>query len=167
MTDKVLSFNHLEISKVCALLADPARVAMLIALSDGVALPAGELAERASIHASTASIHLTKLVEAGWVKVEQHGRHRYYRLTSPEITKLLEQAMLLAPVGLVGTSPTEHEHGHVQQHEDIRLARTCYDHLAGKLGVAVTDALVRQGVLEVGEKEFVLTEYGKAFLQDR
>src|SRR5947209_10288647 len=116
MTDKVLSFNHLEISKVCALLADPARVAMLIALSGGVALPAGEQAERASIRASTTSIHLTKLMEAGWIQVEQHGRHRYYRLSSPEVIKLLEQAMLVAPQTTDATLEAEGEG--TQKHDE-------------------------------------------------
>src|SRR5579859_5156596 len=124
--------NEVDISKVGALLADPARAAMIIALCGELALPAGELAERAGISASTASIHLAKLVEAGWVVLEQHGRHHYYRLTSPQIQNLLEQAMALAPAKTsLQTGP---ERLHYQQ-ADLRLARTCYDHLAGKLGV--------------------------------
>src|SRR5207249_6073309 len=81
------------------------------------------------------------------------------------VTKLLEQAMLVAPRGTSRFFEAGREGP--QRHDEMRLARTCYDHLAGKLGVAVTDALVRQGVLEVGEKEFMLIEYGRGWMQDR
>src|SRR5947207_14934454 len=89
--------NEVDISKVGALLADPARAAIIVALCGEYALPASELAERAGISASTTSIHLTKLMEAGWVELARYGRHHYYRLSSPQITKLLEQAMSVVP----------------------------------------------------------------------
>jgi DNA-binding transcriptional ArsR family regulator len=157
--------DKFDISKVGALLADPARAAIIVALCGEHALPASELAECAGISASTTSIHLTKLMEAGWIELEQHGRHHYYRLSSPQITKLLEQAMSVVPARTAlkpESEPTHHQH----LRADLRLARTCYDHLAGKLGVALTDALVQQSVLEVADKDFILTRQGKVVLQD-
>ena len=159
------TLDEVDISKVGALLADPARAAMSVALCGEYALPASELAERAGISASTTSIHLAKLMEAGWVELEQHGRHHYYRLTSPQIAKLLEQAMSVVPARTALKPHSERTHQH-DQHGDLRPARTCYDHLAGKLGVALTDALVQQGVLEVADKDFILTGQGKVVLQD-
>ena len=157
--------DKFDISKVGALLADPARAAIIVALCGEHALPASELAECAGISASTTSIHLTKLMEAGWVELEQHGRHHYYRLSSPQITKLLEQAMSVVPARTALKPESERTH---PQHRrgDLRLARTCYDHLAGKLGVALTDALIQQGLLEAAGKDFILTSHSHAMLKD-
>jgi DNA-binding transcriptional ArsR family regulator len=166
------NLNEMNISKVGALLADPARTAIIVALCKEVPLPAGELAERAGISASTTSIHLARLVEAAWVEVEQHGRQHYYRLASPQVKTLLEQAMLVAPTSPLNpltplsSSPFETERGHYSRHDGLRLVRTCYDHLAGKLGVALTDALIKQDVLEVTNKDFKLTDDGKRKLQN-
>src|SRR2546421_6188357 len=157
--------NEVDISKVGALLADPARAAIIVALCGEYALPASELAERAGISASTTSIHLTKLMEAGWIELEQHGRHHYYHLSSPRIAKLLEQAMSVVPARTALKPEPERTH-HQHRRGDLRLARTCYDHLAGKLGVVLTDTLVQQGVLEVEDKDFNLTGQGKVVLQD-
>ncbi len=157
--------DKVDISKVGALLADPARAAIIVALCGEHALPASELAERARISASTTSIHLTKLMEAGWVELARYGRHHYYRLTSPQVAKLLEQAMSVAPARSALKPESEHTH-HQHQHGDLRLARTCYDHLAGKLGVALTDTLVQQGVLEAVDKDFILTGHSHAMLKD-
>ncbi|MFL5659184.1 MAG: ArsR/SmtB family transcription factor [Ktedonobacteraceae bacterium] len=158
-----LDINEVDISKVGALLADAARAAIIVALCRVHALPASELAARAGISVSTTSIHLAKLMEAGWVELEQYGRHHYYRLTSPQIAKLLEQAMSVAPIKSALKLKSERTH---HQHDDLRLARTCYDHLAGKLGVALTDALMQQDVLEVIDKDFTLTNHGEVMLQD-
>src|SRR6266702_1977958 len=157
--------DKFDISKVGALLADPARAAIIVALCEEHALPASELAERARISASTTSIHLTKLMEAGWVELARYGRHHYYRLTSPQVAKLLEQAMSVVPTRT--TLKPESERTHPQHGQgDVRLARTCYDHLAAKLGVALTDALIQQGVLEAAGKDFILTDQGKVVLWD-
>ena len=158
-----LDINEVDISKVGALLADAARAAIIVALCREQTLPASELAERAGISVSTTSIHLAKLMEAGWVELEQYGRHHYYRLTSPQIAKLLEQAMSVAPTKSALKLESERTH---HQHDDLRLARTCYDHLAGKLGVALTDALMQQDVLEVIDKDFTFTNHGEVMLQD-
>ena len=163
--------HEIDISRVGALLADPARAAMLMALCGNTALPATELAAHARISASTASIHLTKLIEAGWITVEQCGRHRYYRLASPQVTALLGQTMSVASLGSVSHNKPEHERSQKAQqpqqasHNELRQARTCYDHLAGELGVALTEALVRQHILNIEEKDYVLTEQGKTLLE--
>jgi DNA-binding transcriptional ArsR family regulator len=159
------TLDEINISKVGALLADPARAAIIIALCGEHTLSASELAERAGISASTTSIHLTKLMEAGWVELEQRGRHHYYRLSSSQIAKLLEQAMSVLPARAALGPASERTHLH-NLRSDLRSARTCYDHLAGKLGVALTDALVQQGALEVADKDFILTDHGKDVLQN-
>ena len=160
------ALNDTSISKVGALLADSARTAMLVALCRDSALPAGELADRAGISASTTSIHLTKLLEAGWITVEQYGRHRYYRLASPQVAALLAQTMSLASLCPTANQTPERERHSPAAHPKLRQARTCYDHLAGEVGVALTDALLQQNILEIAAKDFVLTEHGKVVLED-
>src|SRR5437660_12596375 len=104
-------------------------------------------------------------MEAGWIELEQHGRHHYYRLSSPQITKLLEQAMSVVPARTALKPESEPTH---PQHRrcDLRLARTCYDHQVGKLGVALTDTLVQHGVLEAVVNDFILTAHSHAMLKD-
>ncbi len=150
-----------DLSVVGALLADPARAAILAALLGGVAVPAGELAHVASVTPSTTSIHLAKLLDAGWVTVERRGRHRYYRLGSAEIATVLEQIAWIAP-----PIPVQSLRGR-QQTDALRLARSCYDHLAGQVGVALTDALVSRDALRVEGSDFALTPEGAAFLRAR
>ena len=120
-----------DIAALASLLADPARCKVLLALDDGRALPASVLADEAGISRPTASSHLGKLTDAGLLSVETHGRNRYYRLAGPEVGELLEQLGRLAPSRPVqslreGTRAAR-----------LRSARTCYDHFAGRLGVAV------------------------------
>lgn len=134
-----------DIAAAAALIADPARARILLALSDGRALPAGELARLGQIAPSTASAHLARLVGAGFLAVEHCRRHRYYRLANPALGRALEALALIAPripVRSLRESDTA---------TAICYARTCYDHLAGTVGVQVTDAYVRQGIL--GEME--------------
>ena len=150
-----------DISAVGALLADPARATILLALLGGAAVPAGELARQAGVSAATASAHLARLLAAGWVGVERQGRQRHYRLTSPDVARLLEQSACLAPPRSVRSLRGQ------QRLAALRLARSCYDHLAGQVGVALTEALVRQGALQVGEADFVLTPRGATFLRER
>jgi DNA-binding transcriptional ArsR family regulator len=129
-----------DIASVAALLGERARAEMCLALCGGRALPAGELARRAGISAQTASNHLAKLVRGGLVRVEQQGRWRYMRLAGPEVASAVEALALIAPAnGRPPDSPCD-EAADVA----MREARTCYRHLAGRLGVAVTDALVRE-----------------------
>ncbi len=134
-----------DIAAVASLLADPARCTVLLALDDGRALPASVLADEAGISRPTASSHLRKLTDAGLLVVETHGRHRYYRLAGPEVGALLEHLVRLAPSRPVrslreGTRAAR-----------LRSARTCYDHLAGRLGVQIMGSLLDREVLIGGD----------------
>lgn len=124
-----------DIARVAALIGDPARSAILQSLLGGLALPATELALRAGVSAQTASSHLQKLTESGLLAVERSGRHRYYRLGSPEVAHCLEALGALA-------APPRDRAAEDEPTRALRLARSCYDHLAGRVGVAVTDALL-------------------------
>jgi DNA-binding transcriptional ArsR family regulator len=130
-----------DIAPVAALLADRARAAMLMALLDGLPRAAGELSKLAGVTAATASTHLARLLDGGMLAVQQQGRHRYYRLASPEVATVIE---VLAQV-----SPVRPARGLRQSREAAALAeaRTCYDHLAGRAGVALLDALLETGTL--------------------
>ena len=132
-----------DIAPIAALMGEPARAAVLMALLDGRALAASTLAAEAGVAASTLSSHLARLVDGGLVSVEASGRHRYFRITRPEVAAALEALARLAPTKPI-RSLREGTHA-----EAIRRARTCYDHLAGRLGVALLDALVADKVLRV------------------
>src|SRR4051794_41137867 len=123
-----------DIAALGSVLAEPARARILLALGDGRALPAGLLASEAGVAASTASEHLGRLVDSGLVTVHPQGRHRYFRLAGPEVGELIENLARLAPAAPV-RSLREHTRAHA-----VRSARTCYDHLAGRLGVTVFGA---------------------------
>lgn len=139
-----------DIAPVAALLGDPARARMLAALQGGVALPAGELARAGGIRPSTASAHLARLVDGGVLAVERTGRHRYFRLASGDVAHALEA---LSAIAAPATSRSLRQ---ATIGEALAAARTCYDHLAGGIGVAVTDALVAEGALLDGDGAFAL-----------
>jgi DNA-binding transcriptional ArsR family regulator len=124
--------------KVASLIADPARAVMLVGLVDGRALPAGELAYSAGVTPQTASSHLAKLVDGGLLAVEREGRHRYYRLAGAHVAQALEQLAAIRPAEPVRRKAV------TANARELSFARCCYDHLAGRLGVAVTDALKRR-----------------------
>ncbi|MFD9892339.1 ArsR/SmtB family transcription factor [Amycolatopsis sp. NPDC059027] len=130
-----------DIARTAALFADPARVRVLMALSDGRALAASVLAAEARLSAQGVSAHLAKLREAGLVIAEKSGRHRFYRLAGPDTADVLETLARLSPTQPV-TSLREGTRA-----QALRAARTCYDHLAGRLGVAVTAALLERDAL--------------------
>jgi DNA-binding transcriptional ArsR family regulator len=138
MSDTV-SPSRYQLAEIGALLAEPARAAMLLALIDGTMRPAGELAQAAGVGAATGSAHLKRLLEGGLLVVHAQGRHRYYRLASDEVAALLE-ALALPRTRPHVPSPTGSD-------RQLRLARTCYRHLAGRLGVTLCDALLAQGYL--------------------
>ena len=127
-----------DIAPVAALIGDPTRAAVLMALLDGRALAASTLAAEVQVAPSTLSEHLARLVEGGLVTVEPSGRHRYFRLAGPEIAHTLEALAFLAPAFPV-RSLRQGTHAAA-----LRQARTCYDHLAGRLGVALCGALVER-----------------------
>jgi DNA-binding transcriptional ArsR family regulator len=143
-----------NMAAVASLLADPARATIMIALSDGRALPAGELARLAHVAPSTASSHLLKLAEGGLIRVEPWGRHRYYRVAGPDIVGVIEALSLVSPAKPVRSLRQSREA------ESVRFARTCYDHLAGFLGVKFTRSLVELDVLRELEDGYEVTEEG-------
>jgi DNA-binding transcriptional ArsR family regulator len=166
-----------DIASVAALLADPSRCRVLAALGDGRALPASMLASEAGVAASTASEHLARLVDAGLLTVERHGRHRYFRIAGPQVADLLEALARVAPPAPVRSLRQG------TRAQMLRFARTCYDHLAGQVGVALMDALMERehlepdrpaGALTSGDRlsspgraiVYGLTEKGAAFLED-
>jgi DNA-binding transcriptional ArsR family regulator len=134
-----------EIAEVGALLGDRTRCRVLMALGDGRALPASVLADEAGVSRPTASGHLARLVAAGLLAVETSGRHRYYRLAGPEVGQLLETLVRLAPAGPVRSLREGNRAAR------LRAARTCYDHLAGRLGTGLMGSLLRTGALEGGD----------------
>jgi DNA-binding transcriptional ArsR family regulator len=146
------------IAPVASLLADPARVAMLMALSDGRELAASELALVAGVSAATASAHLARLAAAGLVGARRAGRHRFYRMARPELVHALEALAVLAPESAPRT------HAQARFGRAVRAARTCYDHLAGRLGVAVTRSLVERGALASAGGQFTVTAEGERIL---
>jgi DNA-binding transcriptional ArsR family regulator len=147
-------------AEIAALSGDPTRASMLHALMDGRALTATELAKAAGITPQTASGHLGKLTTAGLVSMTSQGRHRYHRLATPAVARMLESIMQVAADSrLVGKSVTVGPRDHA-----MRRARTCYDHFAGRLGVALADALVERGVIELAGETGLLTETGLARL---
>jgi DNA-binding transcriptional ArsR family regulator len=143
-------------ASLAALLAEPPRAAMLQALLAGEALTAGELARIAGIGAPAASAHLGKLTEGGLVTVHPQGRHRYHRLASEEVAAALET---LGGLAASVQAPRRWPHG-----ESFRAARLCYDHLAGRLGVALHRGLLREGWLSPAEGGWGVTEAGAAGL---
>jgi DNA-binding transcriptional ArsR family regulator len=137
-----------DLARVGALIGDPGRARVLRALADGRELPASVLAAEAGVAPSTASVHLGKLVDGGLVTAERHGRHRYFRLAAPEVARALEALAAIAPPAPV-RSLREGTRAHA-----VREARTCYDHLAGRLGVAVMAGLLAEGVLSGGDGRY-------------
>jgi DNA-binding transcriptional ArsR family regulator len=148
-----------DIAMVAALVGDPARSNMLTALMTGRALTASELAHQAGVTPQTASSHLSKLEAGGLIEPEKQGRHRYYRLTGPDVAGVLEGlAGLAARAGhmRVRTGPKD---------PALRRARICYDHLAGDLGVQMLDSLKKQRLVRQSKQAIELTAEGKRFME--
>jgi DNA-binding transcriptional ArsR family regulator len=152
--------NGSYIAEIAALLGDPARANMLSALMDGGALSAGDLAFAAHVTAQTTSAHLAKLVEAQLLACEKRGRHRYFRLASAEVARMLEEIMSVAV-----TRTPRYRPGWMRD-EALRSARTCYDHLAGRLGVALTESLVARQYVLLDEDGGAVTEKGAQFFSE-
>lgn len=146
-----------RISEIAALVGEPARASMLLALGDGRALPAGELAACAGITAPTASEHLARLVRVGLLTSLRQGRHRYFRIASPEVASMLEAVMVVAgssrPAPRLRVDPA------------LQRGRTCYNHLAGRLGVAICDALIRGNCIALDADVARVTLHGLRFLE--
>jgi len=153
--------NRNRMAEIGALLGEPARAAMLDVLMDGRALTAGELAAAAGIMPQTASGHLARLTTAGLLAVERQGRHRYHRLAGAEVAQLLEGLMELAAAGEPARRPAPRVG---PRDAALRAARTCYDHVAGRLGVAIADGLIARGAVELDDGVGRVTEQGIALL---
>lgn len=149
-----------DLAKVASLMGDRTRASILLALLGGAPLSASELAGRARVSPSLASSHLARLLEGRMLEVDRQGRNRYYRLAGVEIARAIEALLAIAPER-PATSLRESSHG-----QALRQARTCYDHLAGELGVALTDALERRHVLERREDAYTVTRSGRTFLRE-
>jgi len=138
------------------MLAEPARAKVLLALADGRSLAASVLAAEAGVAASTVSHHLARLVDAGLIAAAAHGRHRYFTLAGPQVAELIEAVARIAPPPQQVTSLRQGTRAHA-----VRYARRCYDHLAGRLGVALAEAMQEDGVLVVRDEIFyTVTEQG-------
>jgi DNA-binding transcriptional ArsR family regulator len=148
----------IDLATIAALLGDPARANILCALQDGRAQTATELAYVAGVSPQTTSGHLAKLTEARLLTLQKQGRHRYYGLASPLVGRMLEAVMAVAAVG-----PPRHR-SPSKLDDALRRARTCYDHLAGRLGVALADALVAQSCIVLGEDGGQVTRKGRKVL---
>ena len=148
------------IAEAASLIGDPARANMLSALMDGRALTATELAHIAGITPQAASGHLAKLKEANMLSVERQGRHRYFRLAGPEIAQAIEAISVVAQQGAPRHRPTG------PRDEAMRFARTCYDHLAGQVAVAVVERFLELGYLTEAEEDFLVNDQGAAALSE-
>ena len=147
-----------DVAAVARVLANRARLAMLELLMDGRAHSAGDLAREAGVALSTASGHLAALAEAGLVDVEPSGRQRRYRLSRPEVARAIEALAVVAPRRRVSSLRT------ASAAERLREGRTCYDHLAGRLGVGITDALLARRALRARDGRFEVTGPGERLL---
>lgn len=154
---------HQHLSLTANLLGDPGRAAIVLSLMDGLALPAGELASIANVAPQTASGHLARLIDGGLLSVERQGRHRYYRLSSPEVADAIEALLVLTarPKSREKTGTT-----HTVTAGSLAHARTCYAHLAGWLGVQIAEELEHRGLLRVsGPKHYSVTLAGRSWFQ--
>jgi DNA-binding transcriptional ArsR family regulator len=150
-----------DVASVAALMGDRARCAMLTVLIDGSERPAGELAKAAGVSAATASGHLQRLVAGGLVTVRSSGRHRYYGLTGPLVAAAIEALSLISPP--VEARSLRQSAAATAMAE----ARSCYDHLAGRAGIALRDTLLASGLLSAdGTRDFELTDRGIRFLEE-
>ena len=149
-----------DISQAAALFGDPARARMMMALMGGRERPASELARAAHVTPQTASAHLAKLQQGGLTTVQRRGRWRYYRLAGPEVASVIEALQNLCGSGeLEGkTCPNDHID------DALKVCRTCYDHLAGRVAVSLADALLGRGYLNLEEKTYHITPSGAAAL---
>src|SRR5262245_50617104 len=148
------------IAEIAALVGDPARATMVSALLDGRALTASELARAARISPQTASTHLAKLTEAGLLSVVREGRHRYFRLASPTVVDMIDGIVAVALLKRPRYRPLSREA------RALNAARICYDHLAGRLSVDLTDALVTRDVVVLHDEAAEITTAGARFLTE-
>src|SRR5579863_6776531 len=146
------------LAEIAALIGDPARANILAALMDGRALTAGELAYIAGVSPQTTSSHLAKLTDQRLLSLAKQGRHRYYRLATPLVARMIEGIIAVAIEGPPRHRPTG------PRDEALRTARSCYDHFAGRLGVGLADALTGAGHIVLTDDGGEVTPSGTGFL---
>lgn len=148
-----------DITRIAAMIGDPARASMLCVLMDGRAHTAGELAEVAGVTPATASGHLTQMTEAGLIWPRAQGRHRYFAIADDDVAQTLETLTVLAEAkGHLRSRPGPRD-------EALRHARVCYDHLAGHVAVEIYRSMSARGFLSVDREDITLTEQGNRFIQ--
>jgi DNA-binding transcriptional ArsR family regulator len=148
------------LAQLARLIGDPARAAMLVSLMDGRALTAGELARVSGVQPSTASGHLSTLVDGGLLALTSQGRHRYYRVAAPAIGSMME---IMMGTSALTTRPDRIVTG--PRDGALRQARTCYDHLAGSVAVTIADSMVKRGQMELSADAALVTTAGLEFLK--
>lgn len=151
--------NHDRLARLGSLLADASRAAILVELLDGSARPAGELAARAGIAPATASVHLRRLCEGGLLQVIAQGRHRYYRIAGEDAAHAIESILSL------GNAVSARSAAVVAPDAALAHARTCYRHVAGRIGVALFDVLFREDSARVDADALRLGTRGLSLLQ--
>ncbi|MGS5018228.1 ArsR/SmtB family transcription factor [Paenibacillus sp. JJ1683] len=149
-----------NVAMIASLVSEPSRAAILTALLDGRFHTASELAHMAGIKPQTASFHLAKMTEAQVITVEKQGRHRYYGIQDPEVAQVMESLLSIAPPVPIKSFKQASEN------EAIRLARTCYDHVAGHLGVQIMSFFMQKGILSEDQDELHITQQGEIFFAD-
>ncbi|WP_410982579.1 ArsR/SmtB family transcription factor [Bacillus cereus] len=150
---------NVNVAKIASLISDTSRATILVQLLDGRPHPATELAHAAKIQPQTASFHLQKLYEAQTIDVEKHGRHRYYKIANHEIAESLKKILYLTPPEPVQSFKQSKES------KEIQYAQTCYDHLAGKLGVEITNSLLNNNILIKEDLQFKVSKNGQEFFE--
>ncbi|MFC4479856.1 ArsR/SmtB family transcription factor [Flavobacterium chungangensis] len=149
--------NH-EISKISSIIGDPVRSVILWTLLDNRAYTAIELANIVETSPQNISIHLSKLLKADLLTVESQGRHKYYKLLNPEIASVIE--------GIANLVPKDRQQKVTNKDSKIKFCRTCYDHLAGKIGVEITVKLIDEKYIVLDNKAFLVTDKGEQFFAD-
>jgi DNA-binding transcriptional ArsR family regulator len=152
--DGTVNDGERDLAPLGALIGHPARAAMLAALAGGRALPATDLARHARIKPAAATAHLHRLIDGGLVRVRVQGRHRYHEIAGPEVAAVLEAMARIAPPAPVRSLRQD------RANHAIAEARTCYDHLAGRLGVELADRIVGNGLLSPAGTGHVLSPAG-------
>jgi DNA-binding transcriptional ArsR family regulator len=152
--------SPIKLAEIGGVIGDPARAVMLCALLDGRAHSATELALTAGVSPQTASWHLAKLSDGTLVTAQKKGRNRYFRMASPLVAQAVEAMMAVAITG----SSLSRSHVLSEREQTLRTARTCYDHLAGKLGVALIEAFTRRKLIVLSEDGGLVTPRGAKLL---
>ncbi|TDW47230.1 ArsR family transcriptional regulator [Flavobacterium sp. 270] len=145
--------------KIASLIGDPTRAAIMWTLLDGKAFTATELSIAVNTSPQNISMHLAKLLEAGLLCVEKQGRNKYYRFSTKEVAYVIESMASLAPPALSQKKNTD-------KHSPIKHCRTCYDHLAGKIGVAVAESLLEQNIILDADHKFEVSREGEKWFSD-